>query len=86
VSNPGSDGCESVTIRIIGNQVTSGGVFLCEEDPMRETILRTAVALILATALVACGDQPLQGMGERSGEWIGPLVHDVVLLPGSDAP
>jgi hypothetical protein len=51
---------------------------------MREAMSR--LALILAMTRAVCGDRPLQGMGERSGEWIDPLVRDVALLPGSDSP
>ncbi|MFP5331818.1 MAG: hypothetical protein ACLGHX_05625 [Acidimicrobiia bacterium] len=43
-------------------------------------------ALATTSLLAACGDEPLQGLGQRSGEWIGPLAEQVVILPGESTP
>lgn len=43
-------------------------------------ISRTTV-VALAMLAAACGPQPLEGVGDRSGEWIGPVVNGVEFLP-----
>lgn len=50
---------------------------------MRTTLTRsTLAALTLTLVLGACGDRPvLEGIGDRSGEWIGPVVNGAVFLP-----
>lgn len=43
---------------------------------------RVVLAAALATfVLTACGDAPLQSVGQRTGEWIGPLAEELVFLP-----
>lgn len=44
-------------------------------------IARSVVAVALVSTVTACGDQPLEGVGARTGEWIGPILHNVQLLP-----
>jgi hypothetical protein len=52
---------------------------------MRRTeIQRLVAAVLLVVALAACGDQPLQGMGQRSEGWIGPIAENVQFLPADD--
>jgi hypothetical protein len=48
-------------------------------------IHRTLITLLMLLS-IACGPQPLEGVGQRSGEWIGPVVHGVEFLPSSRAP
>lgn len=45
---------------------------------IRRVVLAAALA---AFVLTACGDQPLQSVGQRTGEWIGPLAEEIVFLP-----
>lgn len=53
---------------------------------MHKALFSKIASLAIAGAvLVACGDQPLQGVGERSSEWIGPIAEEVRFLSNSDS-
>lgn len=53
---------------------------------MHKTFLLKATSLAIAAAVLAgCGDQPLQGIGERSTDWIGPVAEDVRFLSNPDS-
>ncbi|HSJ28526.1 MAG TPA: hypothetical protein VLB67_09970 [Acidimicrobiia bacterium] len=45
-------------------------------------VRRTPLAVLILLS-VACGPRPLEGVGERSGDWIGPVVNGVEFLPSS---
>ncbi len=55
-----------------------------QHRPRRRTA-RWFAAVSLAVLVAGCGESPLESVGERSNEWIGPIADGVVLL-SNDSP
>jgi hypothetical protein len=51
----------------------------------RRRAARWSVAAALVATLAGCGDAPLESVGQRSSEWIGPVADGVRFLSNDSA-
>lgn len=47
---------------------------------------RWLAAICAVVLLAGCGESPLESVGERSNEWIGPIADGVTLLSNDSPP
>ena len=52
----------------------------------RHRTARWLAAACAAVVLAGCGGNPLESVGERSNEWIGPIADGVTLLSNDPPP
>ena len=50
-----------------------------QSTPVHRAI-RWLAAVCVVIAVAGCGENPLESVGERSNEWIGPVADGVSLL------
>jgi hypothetical protein len=48
--------------------------------------VRTVVAALALVVIAGCGVPSLENVGERSGEWIGPLTNGATFVPSEPHP
>lgn len=55
-------------------------------DRLQRRSVRWLAAACLAVLSTGCGERPLETVGERSNEWIGPIADGISLFSNDSSP